>query len=115
MIELNDYDKHIQQFVETLSLPNNDNESMIAKYRSKIKEDETRNVNNWNKHFDKLKETHSEEQNSNETDNLLKSPQLIETVKFTVITKKTTIATTTDHATIIHEEFRFIKCTTHPR
>ena len=88
MIELNDYDKHIQQFVETRSLPNNDNESMIAKYRSKVKEDETRNVNNWNKHFDKLKETHSEEQNSNETDNLLKSPQLIETVKFTVITKK---------------------------
>ena len=26
--------------------------------------------NNWNKHFDKSKETHSEEQDSNETDNL---------------------------------------------
>ena len=45
---------------------------MIAKYRNKVKEDETRNVNNWNKHFDKLKETHSKEQDSNEIDNLLK-------------------------------------------
>ena len=33
---------------------------MIAKYRSKVKEDETRNVNNSNKHFDKLKEMHLE-------------------------------------------------------
>ena len=41
--------------------------AMIAKYRSKVKENETRNVNNWNKHFDKLKETHLEERNSNKT------------------------------------------------
>ena len=52
-IELNDYDKNIQQFVETLSLSHNDKESMIAKYRSKVKEDKTRNVNNWNKNFNK--------------------------------------------------------------
>ena len=43
---------------------------MIAKYRSKAKEDKTRNVNNWKKHLDKLKETHSEEQDSNQIDNL---------------------------------------------
>ena len=43
---------------------------MIAKYRSKVKEDKTRNVNNWKKHLDKLKETHSEEQDSNQIDNL---------------------------------------------
>ena len=58
---------------------------------------------------------HSEEQDSNETDNLLKfdeKPQLMKTVKFTVITKKTTIRTTADHATAIHEKFNFIKCTT---
>ena len=48
---------------------------MIAKYRSKVKENETRNVNNWNKHFDKLKETHSEEKGSNEIDNLLKNTE----------------------------------------
>ena len=36
--------KKIQQFVEALSLPTNDKEQMIAKYRSKVKEDETRNV-----------------------------------------------------------------------
>ena len=51
LIELNVYDKSIQQFLETLSLANNDKETMIAKYRSTVKEDETGNVNNWNKHF----------------------------------------------------------------
>ena len=58
---------------------------------------------------------HSEEQDSNEIDNLLKfdeNPQLMKTVKFTVITKKTTIRTTTDRATAMHEEFNFIRCTT---
>ena len=54
LIKLNDYDKNFQQFVETLSLTNNDKESMITKYRKKVKEDETRNLNNRNKHFDKL-------------------------------------------------------------
>ena len=29
--------------------------------------------------------------------------------------RKTTIATTTDHSTAICEDFKFIKCTTHPR
>ena len=58
---------------------------------------------------------HSEEQDSNEIDNFLKfaeKPQLMKTVKFTVITKKTTIGATADHATAIHEKFNFIKCTT---
>ena len=45
---------------------------MIAKYRSKVKENETRNVNNWDTHFDKLKETDLEEQDLNENDNSLK-------------------------------------------
>ena len=58
LIEVNDYDQNIQQFVKTLILPNNDEESMIASYRCKVKEDETRNVNNWNEHFNKLKEKH---------------------------------------------------------
>ena len=44
LTELNDHDKNTQQFVETVSLRNNDKESIIAKYRSKVKEDETRNV-----------------------------------------------------------------------
>ena len=55
LIEQSYYDKNIQQFAETLSLCNNDKEPMIAKHRSKVKEDETRNVDNWNKHFDELK------------------------------------------------------------
>ena len=29
--------------------------------------------------------------------------------------QKPTIATTTDHGTAIHEDFKFIKCTTHQR
>ena len=92
---------------------------MIAKYRSKVKEDETWNVNNWNKHFDKLKElTHSEEQDSNEIDNFLKYPEKPSTNENRQIHRnyqKTTITTTTDRATGIHEDIKFIKCTPHPR
>ena len=65
LIEINDCDKNIQQFVKTLNLPNSDEESMISKYICKVKEDETRNVNNWNEHVNKLKQTHSEEQDPN--------------------------------------------------
>ena len=65
LIEINDCDKNIQQFVKTLNLPNSDEESMISKYICKVKEDETRNVNNWNEHVNKLKQTHSEEQHPN--------------------------------------------------
>ena len=62
------------------------------KTKTKVKEGETRNVNNWNKHFDKSKETCLEEQDWNEIDNLWKyaekTPQPMKTPKFTVITKK---------------------------
>ena len=36
---------------------------MIAKHRCKVKEDETRNVNNWNENFDKLKKKHIQKNN----------------------------------------------------
>ena len=78
--------------MNTLSLHNDDEESVIAKYRSKVKEDKTINVNNWDKRFDKLNRTRSEEQDSSEIDNLknmLKNLQLMKTVKFTIITTKT--------------------------
>ena len=39
----------------------------------------------------------------------------MKTVKLTIITKKATVATTTDHATAIHEDSKFIKYTIHPR
>lgn len=58
--------------MKTLNLPNNYKESLIAKYRCKFTEDEASNVGNWNEYFDKLKETHSKEMNSNEIDNLSK-------------------------------------------
>ena len=45
---------------------------MIAQYKCKNKEDRVKNVNLWNEHFDKLKETHPGEQDSIEIDNLLK-------------------------------------------
>ena len=91
---------------------------MMLKYRSKVEEDETKNVKSWNKHFYKLKETHSEEQDSNGIDNLLKYTEKIPTNENCQIHRnyqKTAIATTTDHTTAIHEDFKFIKCTTHPR
>ena len=46
---------------------------------------------------------------------MLRKRQLMETVKFTVITKKVAIATTTDHATTVHEDCKFLKCATHQR
>ena len=39
--------------------------------RQWFKEGKTRNLNNWNELSDELKETHSEEQDSNEIDYLL--------------------------------------------
>ena len=54
---------------------------MIAKYRSKVKEYKTKTVSNWNKHFVKLKETHSEEQDSNEIGNLLKYAEKSPTIE----------------------------------
>ena len=109
LIKLNDYDKNIQQFIKTLNLPNYNEESMIAKYRCKVKEGKTRNVNNWNEHFDKLKETHSEEQDSNEIDNehfgKLKETHSEEQDSNEI----------DNNTTAIHKDFKFIKCTTHPR
>ena len=62
---------------------------------------------------------HSEEQDSNEIDNLLKCaekpPPTNENRQIHRNYRKTTIATTTDHSTAICEDFKFIKCTTHPR
>ena len=37
LIELNDYDKNIRQFEETLSLPDNDKQSLIANLEGKSK------------------------------------------------------------------------------
>ena len=37
LIELNDYDKNIRQFEETLSLPDNDKQSLIANLEGKLK------------------------------------------------------------------------------
>ena len=107
--------------METLNLPNNNEESIIAKYRCKVKEDGARYVNNWNDNFDifdKLKETHSKEQDSNEIDNLFKYAEKTATNENCQIHcnyQKTTIATTSDYATTIHKDFEFIKCTTHSR
>ena len=91
---------------------------MIAKYRSKVKEDKSRNVNNGNKHFDKSKQMHSEEQDWNENGNWLKHAQIPRTNGDRQIHsnyQKTTIATFTDHATAVHEDSKSIKCTTHPK
>ena len=77
--------------MKTLNLSNNDEESIIAKYRCKVKEDETRNVNNWNEHFDKLKEKHIQKNRIQMKlityQNMLEKLQLMETFKFSVITE----------------------------
>ena len=71
LVKLSQCDKNIQQFVKTFNLPNNDEESMIAKYRCQVKENEATNVNNWYWHFNKFKEILLEEHDSHEIDNLL--------------------------------------------
>ena len=91
---------------------------MIAKYSCKVKKDQTKNLNNCKENFDKLKEAHSEEHDSNKIDNLLKYAEKTTTNENRQIHcnyQKVTITTTTDHATAIQEDFKFIKCTTHPR
>ena len=93
---------------------------MIAKHKCKVKEDKTKNVNNWNEHFDKLKKKkNSEKQDSNEIDTLLKYAKKKTTTNENCQIhrnyQKTTVAITTDHATTIHEDLKFIKCTTHSR
>ena len=77
--------------MKTLNLSDNDEESIIAKYRCKVKEDETRNVNNWNEHFSKLKEKHIQKNRIQMKlityQNMLEKLQLMETFKFSVITE----------------------------
>ena len=51
---------------------NEQQQLLQVKYKEKLKEDEKRNTDNWNDHFDRLKSTYEKKQESNDIDNLLK-------------------------------------------
>ena len=72
LVELEQYEQAIQNIMSTLNFNNEQQQLLQVKYRDKLKEDEKRNTDNWNDHFDKLKATYEKEQESNDIDNLLK-------------------------------------------
>ena len=71
LVELEQYKQAIQN-INSLNFNNKQQELLQVKYKAKLKEDEKRNTDNWNDHFDKLKATYEKEQESNDIDNLLK-------------------------------------------
>ena len=72
LVELEQYEQAIHSIINSLNFNNEQQQLLQVKYKDKLKEDEKRNTDNWNNHFDKLKATYQKEQESNDTDNLLK-------------------------------------------
>ena len=72
LVELEQYEQAIHSIINSLNFNNEQQQLLQVKYKDKLKEDEKRNTDNWNNHFDKLKATYQKEQESNDIDNLLK-------------------------------------------
>ena len=72
LVELEHYEQAIHYIINSLNFNNEQQQLLQVKYKEKLKEDEKRNTDNWNNHFDKLKATYEKEQESNVIDNLLK-------------------------------------------
>ena len=51
------YEQTIHNIINSLNLNKERQQLLQVKYKEKSKEDEKRNVDNWNDHFDKLKGT----------------------------------------------------------
>ena len=71
LVELEQYEQAIHSIINSLNFNNEQQQLLQVKYKDKL-EDEKRNTDNWNNHFDKLKATCQKEQESNDIDNLLK-------------------------------------------
>ena len=72
LVELEQYEQAIHSIINSLNFNNEQQQLLQVKYKDKLKEDEKRNADHWNDHFDKLKATCEKEQESNDIDNLLK-------------------------------------------
>ena len=72
LVELEEYEQAIHSIINSLNFNNEQQQLLQVKYKDKLKEDEKRNTDNWNNHFDKLKATYQKEQESNDIDNLIK-------------------------------------------
>ena len=57
LVPFGNYEQTIYNIINSLNLNNERQQLLQVKYKEKSKEDEKRNVDNWNDHFDKLKET----------------------------------------------------------
>ena len=71
-LELEQYQQAIHNVMNSLNFNNKQQQLLQVNYKDKLKEDEKRNKDNWNDHFDKLKTTYEKEQESNDIDDLLK-------------------------------------------
>ena len=102
----------IHSIINSLNFSNEQQQLLQVKYKDKLKEEEKRNTDNWNNHFDKLKATYQKEQELNDIDNLLKyADKTSEDENVTANNKcmqKTAWANITDRATDFHESIKFI-------
>ena len=62
----------MHNIINSINFNNKQQQLLQVKYKEKLKEDEKRNTDNWNDHFDKLKATYEKRQESNDIDDLLK-------------------------------------------
>ena len=70
--EIKNLDIKIKDLIDYLDLAQEIRNEMKLQNRNKIKNDEERNVREWNKHLDFLMNIYNKEQNDDNVDNLLK-------------------------------------------
>ena len=61
LVELEQYKQALQNIINSFNFNNEQQQLLQVKYKDKLKEDEKRNVDNWNDHFDKLKAIYEKE------------------------------------------------------
>ena len=62
LVVLEQYEQALQNIINSLNFNNEQQQLLQVKYKDKLKENEKRNADNWNDHFDKLKATYEKEQ-----------------------------------------------------
>ena len=70
--EIENIDTKLKDLIDSLDLTRETRNEIKLQNQNKIKNDEERNVREWNKHLDYLMNIHNKEQNDDSVDNLLK-------------------------------------------
>ena len=60
-VELEQYEQAMHNIINLLNFNNEQQQLLQVKYKYELKEDEKRNTDNWNNHFDKLKAKYEKE------------------------------------------------------